>query len=73
MKWRYFLVAVLVVGYAMLAVGAPLFAVIAGIAFAALLNLKQQGAFKLKESKKSPRPMMPVSHRRGEGFASSAL
>ncbi len=41
MKWRYFVVAMLVVGYAMLAVGAPLAAVIAGIALAALMNWKQ--------------------------------
>ncbi len=59
MKWRYFLVAILVVGYAMLAVGAPLMAVVAGIALAALLNLKQQGGLKLQRPKKSRTPMIP--------------
>jgi hypothetical protein len=59
MKWRYFLVAILVVGYAMLAVGAPLVAVVAGVALAALLNLKQQGGLKLQRPKKSPTPITP--------------
>ncbi len=59
MKWRYFLVAILVVGYAMLAVGAPLMAVVAGVALAALLNLKQQGGLKLQRPKKSGIPMTP--------------
>ncbi len=59
MKWRYFLVAILVVGYAMLAVGAPLVAVVAGIALAALLNLKQQGGLKLQRPKKSRTPITP--------------
>jgi hypothetical protein len=55
MKWRYFVVAMLVVGYAMLAVGAPLVAVIAGVALAAVVNLKQQGGF--RPSKKSGSPI----------------
>jgi hypothetical protein len=55
-KWRYFIVAMLVVGYAMLAVGAPLVAVVAGIALAALMNLKQLGTWKTWHSKKSPFP-----------------
>lgn len=60
MKWRYFIVAMLVVGYAMLAVGAPLIAVAAGIALAAIVNLKQQG-FKL--SKKGRRPVTATTVR----------
>ncbi len=59
MKWRYFLVAILVVGYAMLAVGAPLMAVLAGIVLAGLLNVKQQGLPKMGPSKKSRHPMTP--------------
>jgi hypothetical protein len=61
MKWRYFLVAILVVGYAMLAVGAPLVAVAAGIALAALVNLKQLGGLKLQRPKKSRTPMTPAA------------
>jgi negative regulator of sigma E activity len=53
MKWRYFLVAILVVGYAMLAVGAPPVAVAAGIALAAVLNLKQLASQKVQQPKKS--------------------
>jgi hypothetical protein len=61
MKWRYFVVAMLVVGYAMLAVGAPLVAVIAGVALAAVMNLKQQGKLKAWPSKKSPNPITPTT------------
>ena len=61
MKWRYFVVAMLVVGYAMLAVGAPLIAVIAGIALAAVANVRQQGGLKIGLPKKSPAPMPPVT------------
>jgi hypothetical protein len=61
MKWRYFIVAMLVVGYAMLAVGAPLIAVIAGIALAAVANLRQQGGLKIGWPKKSPAPMTPAT------------
>ena len=63
MKWRYFVVAILVVGYAMLAVGAPLVAVIAGIALAAVMNVKQQGIPKLGSSKKSRAPITPPTTR----------
>lgn len=61
MKWRYFIVAMLVVGYAMLAVGAPLVAVVAGIVFAALMNLKQLGTWKTWQSKKRPTPAALVT------------
>ena len=61
MKWRDFVVAILVVGYAMLAAGAPLIAVIAGIAFAAVLNVKHQGLPKVARSKKSRTPMTPAT------------
>ena len=61
MKWRYFVVAMLVVGYAMLAVGAPLVAVIAGIALAAVANLKQLGGLKIGLPKKSPAPITPAT------------
>ena len=60
MKWRYFVVAMLVVGYAMLAVGAPLIAVVAGIALAGLANLRQLGGLKVGLPKKSPTPMTPA-------------
>ncbi len=53
MKWRYFVVAVLVVGYAMLAVGAPLITVLAGCALAAVFNWRQQSALKRPTPKKS--------------------
>jgi hypothetical protein len=61
MKWRYFLVAALVVGYAMLAVGAPFIAVAAGIAFAAFLNLKQLKGLNSEPSKKSQTPVTPAT------------
>lgn len=61
MKWRYFVVAMLVVGYAMLAVGAPWIAVIAGIALAAVANWKQVGSFKIGLPKKSRTPMTPAA------------
>jgi len=61
MKWRYFLVAMLVVGYAMLAVGAPLVAVIAGIALAALVNLKQLGGLKIGLPKKNRIPATRIT------------
>lgn len=63
MKWRYFLVAILVVGYAMLAVGAPLIAVLAGIALAAVLNVKQQGGFEWRRQSKKSEPMIPATPR----------
>lgn len=62
MKWRYFLAAVLVVGYAMLVVGAPLITVLGGIAIAAALNLKQRGTLR-SLGKKSRGPMTPASGR----------
>jgi hypothetical protein len=42
MKWKYFCGACLVVGGALLKAGAPLFAIIAGIAFAAVMNTMRQ-------------------------------
>ena len=57
MKWRYFVVAVLVVGYAMLAVGAPLIAVLAGCALAAVLNWRQHKSLNGAPSKKSLNPI----------------
>ena len=63
MKWRFFLVAVLVVGYAMLVAGAPLIAVLGGIAIAAVLNLKQQGTWRPRASKKSQDQMIPAGTR----------
>jgi hypothetical protein len=42
MKWRYFIGAAVLAGYGMLAAGAPVAAVAAGISLAALLNFAQQ-------------------------------
>jgi hypothetical protein len=39
MKWKYFCGACLVVGGALFKAGAPLFAIIAGIALAAVMNI----------------------------------
>jgi hypothetical protein len=39
MKWKYFCGACLVVGGALFKVGAPLFAIIAGIALAVIMNI----------------------------------
>ena len=61
MKWRYFVVAMLVVGYGMLAVGAPVVAVIAGIALAAVANLRQLGGLKIGWPKKSRTPITPAT------------
>jgi hypothetical protein len=58
MKWSYFVVAILVVGYAMLAIGAPLVAVLGGIALAAIMNMKQLGIFERWWSKKRS-PIIP--------------
>ena len=61
MKWRYFLVAVLVVGYAMLAIGAPLIAVLGGCALAAILNWRQQKALGVAPPKKTFHRMMATA------------
>jgi hypothetical protein len=39
MKWKYFFAACMVVGAALFKAGAPLFAILAGITFAAVTNI----------------------------------
>jgi hypothetical protein len=63
MKWSYFVVAILVVGYAMLAIGAPLIAVIAGVGLAAIMNMKQLGTFERWWPKKRNQLIAPTIER----------
>jgi hypothetical protein len=41
MKWKFFAAAAIVVGFALIKAGAPLFSVLLGIALAGLLNLRR--------------------------------
>lgn len=42
MKWKYFAGAAIVVACALLKAGAPVISIVLGIAFVALLNVRQQ-------------------------------
>lgn len=63
MNWKYFVIAAIVVACALLKAGAPLVSVSLGVAFAALLNIRQQraktGRASLKGESAADRPVSP--------------
>jgi hypothetical protein len=55
MKWKYFCGACLVVGAALFKAGAPIFAILAGIAFAGVTNYLRQRAPRAPRAEQSRR------------------